>query len=51
MEWPPRSGKRESFPEVDRANWYDWDHAAAMMLVSQRPLLDALKAAIDGSDG
>ncbi len=51
MEWPPRSGKRASFPEVDRANWYDWDHAATMMLVSQRPLLDALKAAIDGSDG
>jgi predicted NUDIX family NTP pyrophosphohydrolase len=51
MEWPPRSGKRASFPEMDRANWYDWDHAATMMLMSQRPFLDALKAAIDGSDG
>ncbi len=46
MEWPPRSGKRTSFPEVDRAAWYGWDRAAAMMLVSQLPLLEALKAAI-----
>ena len=46
MEWPPRSGKRASFPEVDRAAWYGWDRAAAMMLVSQQPLLDALKAVV-----
>jgi predicted NUDIX family NTP pyrophosphohydrolase len=46
MEWPPRSGKRSSFPEVDRAAWYGWDRAATMMLESQRPLLDALKAVV-----
>lgn len=23
MEWPPRSGKRKAFPEVDRAGWFD----------------------------
>lgn len=46
MEWPPRSGRRVSFPEVDRAAWYDWDAAGAMILPSQRPLLDALKRAI-----
>ncbi|WBO21539.1 NUDIX domain-containing protein [Sphingomonas abietis] len=46
IEWPPRSGRRESFPEVDRAAWYDWDAAEAMMLASQRPLLDALRRVI-----
>jgi predicted NUDIX family NTP pyrophosphohydrolase len=46
IEWPPRSGKRTSFPEVDRGAWYGLETAGAMMLVSQRPLLDALKAAI-----
>jgi len=46
MEWPPRSGKRASFPEVDRAAWYDLNEAAAMVLASQGPLLDALKAAL-----
>lgn len=46
IEWPPRSGKRTSFPEVDRAAWYAWETASAMMLVSQYPLLDALRAAI-----
>jgi len=46
MEWPPRSGKRASFPEVDRAVWYDLNDAAAIVLASQGPLLDALKAAL-----
>jgi predicted NUDIX family NTP pyrophosphohydrolase len=46
MEWPPHSGKQASFPEVDRAAWYGWEEANAMMLVSQRPLLAALKVAI-----
>jgi predicted NUDIX family NTP pyrophosphohydrolase len=27
MEWPPRSGKRKAFPEVDRAGWFDADTA------------------------
>jgi predicted NUDIX family NTP pyrophosphohydrolase len=46
MEWPPRSGERASFPEVDRAAWYDLATASAMMLMSQQPLLDALQVAI-----
>jgi len=46
MEWPPRSGKQASFAEVDRAAWYGWKEAHMMILVSQRPLLDALKAVI-----
>jgi predicted NUDIX family NTP pyrophosphohydrolase len=46
IEWPPRNGKRSSFAEVDPGAWYDWETASAMMLVSQRPLLDALGAVI-----
>ncbi|HTI45220.1 MAG TPA: NUDIX domain-containing protein [Casimicrobiaceae bacterium] len=42
MEWPPRSGRVESFPEVDRAAWFDLDVAAAKLLASQRPILDEL---------
>ena len=42
MEWPPRSGKQQSFPEVDRASWFILKEARKKMLESQRPLLDQL---------
>jgi predicted NUDIX family NTP pyrophosphohydrolase len=45
MEWPPRSGRRQSFPEVDRAEWFALDEARRRILDGQRPLLDALEAA------
>src|SRR3954449_9397850 len=40
MEWPPRSGRRKSFPEVDRAEWFTLPVARSKILESQRPLLD-----------
>ena len=43
MEWPPRSGQRKSFPEVDRAEWFDLDTAAEKILTSQQPFLDRLR--------
>lgn len=43
MEWPPRSGRRQSFPEVDRAAWFGLVSARAMMLKSQTPILDAFE--------
>ena len=43
MEWPPRSGRRERFPEVVEARWMSLSEARAMMLPSQLPLLDALE--------
>ncbi|WP_404711043.1 NUDIX domain-containing protein [Sphingomonas sp. MMS24-J13] len=49
MEWPLRSGRYQSFPEIDRAEWFDIDHARQMILPSQAPLLDALVAALEGS--
>lgn len=42
IEWPPRSGTRQSFPEVDRAAWFTLAAAKRMMLASQLPLLDRL---------
>jgi predicted NUDIX family NTP pyrophosphohydrolase len=44
MEWPPRSGKTASFPEVGAARWMSLEEARAMMLPSQLPLLDRLAA-------
>lgn len=44
IEWPPRSGELQSFPEVDRAEWFAPDAARAKILPSQAPLLDALEA-------
>lgn len=43
IEWPPRSGRRASFPEVDRAGWFDAATAFHKMHKGQRPILaDAL---------
>jgi len=48
QEWPPRSGRRERFPEVAEARWMPLAQARAMMLPSQLPLLDALEAKLKG---
>jgi len=47
MEWPPRSGRMQSFPEVDAARWFDLADAAEQMLLSQRPFLERLQALLD----
>ena len=44
MEWPPRSGRMQQFPEVDRAAWFDLEVARRKILESQLPLLDRLEA-------
>lgn len=48
MEWPPRSGRLERFPEVVEARWMTVGQARKMMLKSQLPLLDALEAKLAG---
>jgi predicted NUDIX family NTP pyrophosphohydrolase len=48
LEWPPRSGRRRSFPEVDRAGWFAIDAAREKLLPAQEPLLDRLVAALGG---
>ena len=39
LEWPPRSGRRQEFPEVDRAAWFAWPQALRKVLKGQRPIL------------
>lgn len=46
MEWPPRSGKRRAFPEVDRAGWFDLPAARRKLGKGQRPLLDELEVRV-----
>jgi predicted NUDIX family NTP pyrophosphohydrolase len=42
IEWPPRSGRTEEFPEVDRAEWFGLDEARAKINPAQAALLDRL---------
>ena len=42
VEWPPKSGKRQSFPEVDRAEWFAPDQARKKILPGQAPFIDRL---------
>jgi predicted NUDIX family NTP pyrophosphohydrolase len=42
LEWPPKSGRRQSFPEVDRAAWFTLDEACEKILPGQRPFIDRL---------
>lgn len=44
IEWPPRSGRQQSFPEVDRAEWFDIELARTKMLSAQVEFLDRLLA-------
>jgi predicted NUDIX family NTP pyrophosphohydrolase len=42
LEWPPKSGTRRSFPEVDRAAWFDLGAAERKLIDGQRPILQEL---------
>jgi predicted NUDIX family NTP pyrophosphohydrolase len=42
IEWPPKGGRKRSFPEIDRAEWFDLPSAHAKVLESQRELLELL---------
>ncbi|MGZ8998893.1 MAG: NUDIX domain-containing protein [Allosphingosinicella sp.] len=50
LEWPPKSGRMHSFPEVDRAAWFTLAEARIKILPSQEPIIDAFEAAEAGSD-
>jgi predicted NUDIX family NTP pyrophosphohydrolase len=47
MEWPPRSGRVRSFPEVDRAEWFAPAQARTKLNPAQVPLLERLLAALE----
>lgn len=42
MEWPPRSGKKQTFPEVDKATWFSLTAAAKKINAGQLGLIDQL---------
>jgi predicted NUDIX family NTP pyrophosphohydrolase len=48
LEWPPRSGRRQTFPEIDRAGWFPAAVARAKISAGQRPLIDELEQRLAG---
>jgi predicted NUDIX family NTP pyrophosphohydrolase len=47
LEWPPRSGRIRSFPEIDRAEWFDLANARAKMNPAQTEFVDRLEALLE----
>jgi predicted NUDIX family NTP pyrophosphohydrolase len=47
LEWPPRSGRTQSFPEIDRAEWFALDPARAKLNAAQAELVDRLEALLE----
>ena len=43
VEWPPRSGRVQEFPEIDRAAWFGLDEARSKLVKGQVPFLDRLR--------
>jgi predicted NUDIX family NTP pyrophosphohydrolase len=43
MEWPPRSGRVQEFPEIDRVAWFDLREAGVRIKAAQAPFLDRLE--------
>jgi predicted NUDIX family NTP pyrophosphohydrolase len=48
LEWPPRSGRKAQFPEVDRVAWYDLETARVKLFGAQRPFIDRIQAIVTG---
>lgn len=49
MQWPPRSGRMQEFPEVDRAQWFGLDEAREKLNPAQVELLDRLLHILEGT--
>jgi predicted NUDIX family NTP pyrophosphohydrolase len=47
IEWPPKSGKRQSFPEIDRIGYFTLPAAKTKIIAYQLPLLDELEARVN----
>jgi predicted NUDIX family NTP pyrophosphohydrolase len=48
LEWPPRSGRAQEFPEVDRAAWFTLPEARTKILRGQAGFLERLERLLDG---
>jgi predicted NUDIX family NTP pyrophosphohydrolase len=51
MEWPPRSGRQQEFPELDRVAWFPIEEAARRILRGQAPFLEELRALVEREPG
>lgn len=51
LEWPPRSGRHQEFPEVDRAEWFGPTAARRKILAAQATFLDRLDELLDREAG
>jgi len=49
VEWPPGSGRRQSFPEIDRVAWFDTGEARRRIKATQSPFIDRLEADLDAA--
>ncbi len=49
MEWPPHSGKKQSFPEIDKGAWFDLHEAREKINPAQRAFIEELKEKISES--
>jgi predicted NUDIX family NTP pyrophosphohydrolase len=49
IEWPPKSGRRERFPEIDRAGFFTIPMAIQKIMPAERPLLDRLIGSLSGA--
>lgn len=50
IEWPPRSGRRERFPEIDRADFFPPDLARRKLNSAQAELVDRLERKLEGGE-
>ncbi len=48
MEWPPKSGRKAEFPEIDRAGWFAPEEAQRKILKGQKPIIEALLQRLSG---
>lgn len=51
LEWPPSSGRRQLFAEIDRVSWFPLGEACEKLLPAQRPLLARLQRAVESGQG
>ena len=51
IEWPPKSGKKKSFPEIDKAAWFEVEDAKKKINAGQVPLITELETKLAGSTG
>ncbi len=49
LEWPPKSGRSQQFPEIDRADWVDVESARPLLVRGQRVFLDLLQGLLRGA--